>query len=106
MTTSFISITVTTGSLEEAQKIAHALVEEHLAACVTIQSGIESVYRWHGQIEEAQEWLLNVKTMMSHFENVRRKIESLHSYACPVILATPVVAGNPIGLSWMIDPNA
>ncbi|HEY4679205.1 MAG TPA: divalent-cation tolerance protein CutA, partial [Candidatus Angelobacter sp.] len=55
-------ILTTAGSKEEAGKIAHALVERRLAACVNIVPQIESIYRWQGKIETAQEWLLLIKT--------------------------------------------
>src|SRR5437879_10519315 len=72
----------TAGSKEEAQKIARALVERMLAACVNIVA-VESIYRWEGEVEQAQEWLLVIKTTDEAFERVRDAITELHSYEVP-----------------------
>ena len=60
----FIVVLVTCGSEEEAMKIANALVEEHLAACVNLVSLIRSIYRWEGKIWDEKEWLLVIKTQI------------------------------------------
>src|SRR5437660_7827588 len=72
----------TAGSKEEAQKIARALVERLLAACVNIVA-VESIYRWEGEVEQAQEWLLVIKTTDEAFDRVRAAIKELHSYEVP-----------------------
>ena len=64
----------TSGSEEEAQKIARHLVENRMAACVNIVPQILSVYRWQGRVEEAREWLLMIKTTADAFEKVREAI--------------------------------
>jgi len=70
-------VLTTAGSQEEAQKIAHALVERRLAACVNIVPEIESVYRWQGKVETATEWLLVIKTQASVFDRVREAIQGI-----------------------------
>jgi periplasmic divalent cation tolerance protein len=82
MTNQRIALT-TAGSEEEARKIAQALVERRLAACVNIVPQITSVYRWQDKVEEAREWLLIVKTTVAAFDQVRRAIAELHSYELP-----------------------
>jgi periplasmic divalent cation tolerance protein len=77
-------VLTTCGSLEEARTISHALVERHLAACVSIVPQIESVYRWQGEIEAATEWLLLIKTTVEVFDRVREALSELHSYELPV----------------------
>ncbi len=81
---------VTVPSLEEAHRIARALVEERLAACVNILPGLRSVYWWEGAVEEAQEILLLVKTVPEQFNAVRDRVLSLHSYQVPEVVALPV----------------
>ena len=76
-------VLTTAGSEEEARKIAHALVERKLAACVNIVPQIESVYRWQGKVESAREWLLLIKTTSEKFSVVRDAIRELHSYDLP-----------------------
>lgn len=76
-------VLTTTGTEEDARKIAQALVERQLAACVNILPQIKSIYRWQGKVEEAGEWLLVVKTTAAAFSHVQRAITELHSYDLP-----------------------
>ena len=99
-------IYVTIGSVDEAQKIAHALVEEKLAACVHIIPKIESVYRWKGKIEEANESVLLVKTTEKHVERTIQTIRNLHSYEVPEILVLPPVGGLKEYLAYVEDETA
>jgi periplasmic divalent cation tolerance protein len=96
-------VLTTAGSQEEARKIAHALVERRLAACVNIVPQIESVYRWQGKVETATEWLLMIKTRASAFEHVRDAIKELHSYDLPECLMLEVAAGSSEYLNWIAE---
>jgi periplasmic divalent cation tolerance protein len=94
-------VLTTTASLEEARKIAHALVESRMAACVNITPKIESVYRWEGQVEEAQEYQLLIKTTAELFPAVRDAIQQLHSYEVPECIALSVDDGSEAYLKWI-----
>jgi periplasmic divalent cation tolerance protein len=94
-------VLTTTSSLEEAKEIAHVLVERHLAACVNIIPRIESVYRWEGKVEEAQEYLLLVKTTQEVFGRLRDALHELHSYDVPECIAIPVEDGSVPYLNWI-----
>jgi periplasmic divalent cation tolerance protein len=94
-------ILTTAGSQEEARKIAHALVERKLAACVNIVPRIESVYRWQGKVETAHEWLLLIKTQAEFFEQVRDAVKELHSYDLPECVMLEVAAGSQDYLDWI-----
>src|SRR5438270_13839921 len=96
-------VLTTTGSQEEARKIAHALVECHLAACVNIVPQIESVYRWQGKIETAAEWLLVIKTQAAVFERVRDALKELHSYDLPEWVMLGVADGSKEYLNWITE---
>jgi periplasmic divalent cation tolerance protein len=100
MTNARIVLT-TTGSQEEADKIAHALVERRLAACVNIVPTVKSVYRWQGKVETATEWLLLIKTQAGLFERVRAAVKELHSYDLPECLMLEVTAGSQEYLNWV-----
>jgi periplasmic divalent cation tolerance protein len=100
MTNARIVLT-TTGSQEEAGKIAHALVERRLAACVNIVPTVKSVYRWQGKVETATEWLLLIKTQAGLFERVRAAVKELHSYDLPECLMLEVTAGSQEYLNWV-----
>jgi periplasmic divalent cation tolerance protein len=100
MTDARIMLT-TAGSADEARKIAQALVERRLAACVNIVPQIESVYRWQGKIETASEWLLVIKTEAGVFERLRDAIHELHSYELPECLLLEVDASSQEYLEWI-----
>jgi periplasmic divalent cation tolerance protein len=100
MSTARIVLT-TAGSLEEALKIAHALVERKLAACVNIVPQVESVYRWQGKVETATEWLLIIKTTAEVFERVRDAIKELHSYELPECVMIEISGGSERYLGWI-----
>ena len=94
-------VLTTTGSREEAEKIAHALVERRLAACVNIVSPIHSVYRWQGKVEDADEHLLLIKTTAAGFDAVARAIRELHSYELPECIELAIDHGSPDYLTWI-----
>ncbi len=96
-----IIVFVTCGSEEEGLKIANALVEEHLAACVNLISPIRSIYRWEGKIWDEKEWLLIIKTQKDRFEELEKKVKSLHSYSVPEIISLPVSDGSCSYLKWI-----
>jgi len=99
--TEFIVVLVTTGSEEEAEKIARNLVEGQLAACVNIVSPIRSIYRWEGKVTDDKEWLLLIKTRESLFPQVEKRVKELHSYQVPEVVALPIVAGSQAYLRWV-----
>lgn len=98
--TGFGVVLVTTASEREAENLAIALLNERLAACVSIYP-IRSIYRWQGQIENECEWQLVIKTDLKQFEQLSGKIQALHSYAVPEIIALPIVAGSQTYLDWL-----
>jgi periplasmic divalent cation tolerance protein len=98
-----IVVLVTCGSEEEAAKIANALVETHLAACVNLVSPIRSIYRWEGKICDEKEWLLIIKTQKERFEELEKKVKSLHSYSVPEIISLPILEGSSSYLDWLLE---
>ena len=93
----------TAGSKEEASRIAHALVDEQLAACVNIVGPIDSVYRWQGKVESAPEVLLLVKTVAVKSTTVIARIRELHSYDLPEAIELDIEGGSPEYLKWIAD---
>jgi periplasmic divalent cation tolerance protein len=91
----------TAGSQEQARKIAQALVERRLAACVNIVPGVESVYRWQDKVETAGEWLLVMKTTAAAFPALRQALLELHSYEVPECLMLAVEDGDTAYLEWI-----
>ena len=96
------AVLVTCGSLKEARKIAAAVVEKKLAACVNIATApFESVYRWKGKIESAQERMLLIKTSRKRLGKLQAAVEKLHSYDVPEFIALPIVEGSTSYLAWL-----
>lgn len=95
---------ITTKNKDEARKIGRALVEEKLAACVNIIDGMESIYRWKGNIEEAEECILIVKTPYHNVKPLTEKVKTLHSYECPCVISLTLTEqeGNEDYLKWLI----
>lgn len=90
-------------SLEEAERVAAVLVDEHLAACVNLVPGVRSLFFWQGAREEAAEVLAIGKTTLQTFAKLAVRVKSLHSYAVPEIVALPVIQGNEAYLTWVVD---
>jgi len=80
-------VVTTLPTIEAATALAKALVESHLAACVQMNEGVYSVYRWEGKICEEQEILLSVKTMSHQWEEICAFIKESHPYDLPEIMA-------------------
>ena len=95
----------TTDSPEAARELARSAVEARLAACAQISGPIESVYRWEGKIEQAQEWVVTFKARALAYQMLEAHIKKHHSYDVPEIIATPITEGNPAYLSW-VEENA
>ena len=93
-------VMVTVSSEAEGEKIAMALLNEKLAACISI-TPINSFYTWSGKINQDREWQLSIKTRFSLFEKLANKIEALHSYDVPEIVALPLLAGSSAYLNWI-----
>jgi periplasmic divalent cation tolerance protein len=96
-----IVVLSTCGSSDEAQRLARALVEKRLAACVNIIPGVRSVYHWKDAIEEEEEVLLVIKTSRLLLEDLRSEIERLHSYEVPEVIAMQVVDGSERYMAWL-----
>jgi periplasmic divalent cation tolerance protein len=99
--TDSIVILVTAGSEAEAGKIATALVEEQLAACVNILGPIRSLYRWEGKVADDREWLLLIKTRDERFAAIEARVKALHSYQMPEVIALPIIAGAREYMHWL-----
>jgi periplasmic divalent cation tolerance protein len=99
-------VLTTTDSRDAAAKLAHALVEQRLAACVNIVGPIESVYRWKEKVETAGEFLLLIKTTAARFAAVRDAIQQLHSYELPECISIAIDEGSAEYLQWLRDNAA
>lgn len=95
-----IAVVTTVGDKKEARRMALALVEAKLAACVQL-SRIDSVYAWQGAIEHGKEYRLTVKTTEARYDAVERAIRELHSYSLPAIHAFPFAHVSADYAEWI-----
>lgn len=91
------------GSEEEATRVADALLDAHLAACVQVSGPVTSRYRWQGTMETATEWLAVAKSRLELVDRVAVEVRRVHAYELPEVVATPIVAGDPDYLRWLLD---
>ena len=101
MVTDKIVVLTTCNSQEQGAQLARHLIEHRLAACVNILTGARSFYRWKGEIEQASEVVLLIKSRRDVFESLREAIGQLHSYEIPELIALPVVDGSDAYLRWL-----
>jgi len=88
---------------EIAQRIADALVEDRLAACVNVVPGVRSIYRWKGAIECSDEVLLLVKTVAAQLDAVSARIATLHPHELPEVIAVEASGGLSAYLDWVAE---
>jgi len=96
-----VVILITAPSTEEAQKIAHSLVGEHLVACANIVSQIQSIFYWQGKVCDEKEVLIICKSRASLFGEISRRVKQLHSYTVPEIIALPIIRGSEDYIRWI-----
>lgn len=99
--TDAVIVLITASSGGEAAKIAKALVDDHIAACVNIVPDVRSIFFWEGKTQDAQETLLICKSRRAQMEKLISLVKSLHSYSVPEIIALPIIAGSPEYLNWV-----
>jgi len=101
MSTEYITVLITAPNEEEAAKISRTIVEESLAACVSIIRSVRSIYRWQGRVEDESEVLMIAKTKRALFDRLKGRIKELHSYEVPEIIGLPVIEGSKQYLDWL-----
>ena len=101
MTDKFV-VLVTCSTAAEGRRIARAVVEANLAACVNIfPASVQSIYRWKGKVESARERLLLIKTSRKRLAKLQAAVERMHSYDVPEFIAIPIAAGSAAYLDWL-----
>ena len=87
----------------DAAAFAAALVEDRLAACVSVLPEMESIYRWEGAVQRDRERQLIVKTSRDRVDALRQRVGELHPYDVPEFLVVPIVDGSDAYLRWIGD---
>ncbi|VAV83778.1 Periplasmic divalent cation tolerance protein CutA [hydrothermal vent metagenome] len=98
---SYIVVFMTAPSEDEAAAIGKTVVEEGLAACCNIASGLRSIYKWKGKICDEKEVLCILKTRTELFEALKARIVELHSYEVPEVIAIDIKDGHGDYLKWI-----
>lgn len=97
----YMVVLITGSNEDEAVKIAKTLVEEKLAGCVNIVKNIRSIYFWQDKIEDDSEVLMIVKTKAELFNELEKRVKSLHSYSVPEIIGIKIKKGSESYLNWL-----
>lgn len=97
----FVVIYCTVPSKAEGKKIAKALIQDNLVACVNIIDKIESVFSWDGELCEEKEALMMIKTKKALFDKINALIKDLHSYNVPEVIALPIIEADETYLKWI-----
>lgn len=87
---------------EQAEKLAQAIIERRVAACVNILAPCTSVYRWQGQTETTHEIPMLIKTTAQAYAGVEKLIREQHPYELPEIVQVPITGGLPAYIQWLI----
>ncbi len=103
MPTSAIVILCTAPDAASAARIANALVEEKLAACVNLLPGLTSYFRWEGKVQREAEVLMVIKAPRANFEPICARVKALHPYTVPELIALTVDASTPDYLAWLTE---
>ena len=98
---SAIVVLCTCPDADVAGRIAAALVDERLAACVNCVPGLSTIYRWKGAVHRDTEVLLLIKTTRERFDALRERIVFLHPYELPEVIAVDIALGSPPYLDWI-----
>jgi len=99
-------VLVTAPSEAMALELGRRLVDDRLAACVSVVPGVTSIFMWEGKREEASEALLVIKTRAERYPALQQRVLELHPYSVPEVLALAVEAGAPAYLRWVQDSVA
>lgn len=86
---------------ESARALATTLVEQRVAACVNVLAPCQSIYRWEGKVEEAEEVTLLIKTCAARYAALEEAIRAYHPYELPEIVAVRIEKGLPDYLAWV-----
>ncbi len=98
-------ILTTLPDAQSAQRLGEALVREGLSACVNILPPMQSIYTWRGKVETATEYLVLVKSLASRYRAIQERIQALHPYELPEIIAVPIADGLAAYLAWLHNPD-
>ncbi|WP_316521936.1 divalent-cation tolerance protein CutA [Kitasatospora brasiliensis] len=95
-----VVVTTTHESEEQARALASAVVRERLAACAQVYP-VRSVYWWDGEVRDAEEWRIDLKTRAELADRLGAFVAERHSYETPEVIVVPVAGGSADYLAWV-----
>ncbi|HYH07752.1 MAG TPA: divalent-cation tolerance protein CutA [Thermoanaerobaculia bacterium] len=98
-----VLVLTTVGASFDARALARTLVEAQLAACVNVVGGVQSIYRWQGNVEEDAEQLLVIKTADARVDALREELFRLHPYEVPEFVVLPVASLSDAYGAWLLS---
>ncbi len=98
----FLIVRTSIDSKDAAQKIADSMVKERLAACCWVSGPIRSTYWWQGALEQAEEWICELKTRKELYAELEQAIKAMHGYDEPEVIAIPLIEGSKSYLDWIV----
>jgi periplasmic divalent cation tolerance protein len=99
----FVLVLTTFPADGDAGKLARALVDERLAACVNVLPPMRSIYTWRGSTEDAEERQLLIKTTTDRLKELQIRVKELHPYDVPEFLVVPILEGSHDYLTWVAE---
>lgn len=106
MTIAEVGMAIVSAPLDAAEAIARAIVEQKLAACAQVTGPVTSVYWWKGEVEEAPERLILLKTERGRVPQIQDLLKRIHPYEVPELIFLPVTAGGDAYLAWLSEVMA
>lgn len=98
----FLEVHTSFGNEVDARRITKMLIEERLAACANVFHAY-SIYHWKGRIEDEDEVLVILKTDTEHYPALEQRLQSIHPYEIPMIVALPIQTGIESYLCWLSE---
>jgi|SRR3989304_8609811 len=102
----FIVVLITAGSVEEGERIAGSLVDNHLVACVNVVPSVKSIFFWEGKTDQQSEVLLIAKSRKALLNQIIEHVKKIHSYSVPEVIAIPVIGGSEDYLKWVEETTS
>lgn len=96
-----VRVETTIDSREGAERLATLVVGDRLAACAQVSGPISSFYRWEGNVQSDEEWIVVIKTATDRLTALTARLVEAHPYDVPEVVAVPVFGGNPTYLEWV-----
>jgi len=96
-----VRVETTVDTKDGAERVARAVIEHQVAACAQVSGPITSFFRWEGQVQNDEEWMVVIKTTADRLDALTARVLEAHPYDVPEIVAVPVIGGNPDYLDWV-----